>query len=115
MAALAITLTGYSEEKNRREYTLSGDTLLLPKRVIQFRTPAGGNKQVAEFRTIVSHGCVDSVTSEVLPEKIMVETRYRMPIKASAASITAATSDSQNVLISDEFAATYQVLGWVDG
>lgn len=112
MAALAINLTKFSNEGNRREYILDGDTALLPKRVVFTRGKADGNKTVQEYKYTIVHGAVDSVTSEALSEKITAEVKLRAPTKASAAAVAAVVTASWQILIADEYANSYPQLLW---
>lgn len=89
MAVMSITLEEYLDSGNSREYATDADALLLPKRVRFTRNPAEGNKTVQEYRFVVSHAAVDAVTSEALAERITWEVKGKMPIKASAAALSA--------------------------
>lgn len=112
MAALAINLTEFSDLGNKREYVEDGHALLLPKRVTFTRSPADGNKTVQEYRFVVSHGAMDVVTSEFLPERITCEVKLRAPIKTSTASIDAVMTVANALIISDEYANGSHDLRW---
>lgn len=117
MAALATTLTEFSDNGDSRTYTTSGHTATKPKLVLEKRKVPVGNQTMAEFTCTVVHG-VDDADGAVMPQRVSLSAAARYPVDADptdlATEIAAAFVILQDIVQSDEFEAAITSQNWVE-
>lgn len=116
MAALATTLVSFSTNGDSKTYTSPGHTAQLPRLVVQKRRVPSKEGAVASMETSIIQGTKDA-TGAVLSSKVAMSVSVRFPnnIGASQTEIADALALLQDVVASDEFAATIQTQGFIKG
>jgi hypothetical protein len=117
MAALATTLTEFSDNGDSRTYTISGHTASKPKLVLEKRKVPVGNQTMSEFTCSVVYGTEDA-DGAVLPQKISLSASARYPVNGDstelATDLAAAFVILQDIVQSDEFEASITSQNWVE-
>lgn len=115
MAALATSLTGFSELGNTRTYVVtSAHTALKPALVIQRRKVPSGNQVVAEDNINVVYATQDA-DGAPLPQKVQMSVNIRRPMTGNADDVAAALVVFRDIVASDEFTAVVNGQLLLDG
>jgi hypothetical protein len=103
MAAMATSLTEFSDNGNSRVYTLSGHTVQLARQVLTNRQVPSGGQVIAEDKISVLYATTD-VDGAVLPQRVLFTATVRRPITGDSADVTAALAVFRDIIAGDEFA-----------
>lgn len=112
MAALATSLTEFSDMGNSRTFSVTGHTALKPKLVIQKRKVPTGVSGVAENDIRVVYGTTDTANVP-LPQKVQLSITTRVPVNGTSSDATAALAVIRDIVASDEFGATFLSQNWL--
>lgn len=91
MAALATTLTGYTDKGDTRIWRTAGHTVVKPKLVMQKRRLPVGNQTTSELTISVLQAAVGE-DDMVLPSKVLFSATVRIPTGIKAGETTVADS-----------------------
>lgn len=105
MAALATTLTHFSDKENARTWITAGHTASKPKIVIQKRRVPSGNQIVQEDTISVVHAGVDAL-SKVMAQKASFQLIIRQPIGMVGTTVADALAIFRDIVQSTEFGTT---------
>lgn len=112
MAALALALIEFSEEKNKRTYTLASHTATKPALLIQSKkVPQNGSALLGTDFKIV-RASVDALGVPT-SSKISLSFNGTYPVNCVIADIDAAIADFRAVVASDEFVTLVKAQTWV--
>lgn len=105
MAALATTLTLFSDKENSRTWTTTGHTAARPKLVIQKRRVPAGSQIIQEDTISVIQAGVDAA-GLTLPQKVSFQLQVRQPITMVGSTVSDALAIFRDVVQSTEFGTT---------
>lgn len=105
MAALATTLTLFSDKENNRTWTTSGHTVSRPKLVIQKRRVPVGNQIIQEDTISVLQSGLDAAGA-VIAQKASFMLQVRQPINMVGTTVADALVIFRDIVQSTEFGTT---------
>jgi len=105
MAAMSTSVTQFSDENNRRTWSISGHTISAPRLLIQKRKVPATPSAASENSLQVVYGTKDAANIP-LQSKVVFEVTVRYPADGASADVTAALAVFRDVVASDEFTAT---------
>lgn len=112
MAGMATTLTTFSEQGNKRTSAVTGNTVSLPKLVLQSRSVPTAPNGVGEHSARVLYGAKDANDS-VLPGRISFQIIGRIPVGAAATEVDAAIALARDIVQSDDWANSVKTLEYL--
>jgi len=112
MAAIATTMTEFSDKENSRTYQVSGHTVQAPKLVIQKRKVPSTTTASSESTVMVVYGTEDA-DGNPIQSKVVFDVSVRYPANGQSADVAAAMAVFLDIVNSDEFAATVTSQGYL--
>lgn len=113
MAALALTLVQFQDNRNERTYVLPAHTVQMPRMVLQRRKVAAGTPgSVSEDQISVLYGTKDA-NGVPIQARVLLTGTVRRPVDGVGADVTAALADFRAIVASDEFGAMVTGQTWV--
>lgn len=104
MASFTTTISEFSDQENRRTYSVSGHTVQKPTLVIQKRKVPANSEGVATSNLQVVYGTTDS-DSVPLSSKVVFSADVRYPANGTSTDVDAALVVFRDFVASDEFTA----------
>lgn len=102
MAALITDITEFSDQENKRTYSIAGHTVQKPTLLIQKRKVPQSSTANAENELQVVYGTEDAA-AQPLTSKVVFTASVRFPANALSADIDSALRTFREVVTSDEF------------
>jgi hypothetical protein len=104
MASFSTTISVFNDGDNARTYSLPGNTVALPRLLVQKRKQPKTSTNLAEDRLLVLYGSTDD-DGTPLASKVVIELNVRRPANAQSADVTAALAVARDFIASDEVTA----------